>query len=319
MSTTVMSEPNPAPVDQDAARRRATSVKRAWLSALVIAIVALVVGGAVTFSWMINETHFDRPTPEFDTLVSQVEGLPGAVEVDEERWVEAPTFSDPTSWVSVTVDRAGLPGLLEAACSTDYPDVVTWSIRVRTPAEAEVSLHAARTAPNTAGDERCPDFGFDAVRLVEELDRVAPGLDIQPTIWDNGRFALVALEEEMPTGFTHLLPLIEHADDLLVAAGLDANAVVEINAANLGFVLEPGESDGYLALLTELADHSVSSYWTEGGGTPVDGIDKVQIVAPDQQHTAIEEIIRSSGLPVADLPVRFLEPSPGAVPRAVNS
>ena len=142
----------------------------------------------------------------------------------------------------------------------------------------------------------------------------APGLDIQPTIWDHGRFALVALEEEMPTGFTHLLPLIEHADDLLVVAGLDANEVVEINAANLGFVLEPGESDGYLALLTELAeDHSVSSYWTGGGGTPV------QIVAPDQQHTAIEEIIRSSGLPVADLPVRFLEPSPGAVARAVNS
>jgi hypothetical protein len=33
----------------------------------------------------------------------------------------------------------------------------------------------------------------------------------------------------------------------------------------------------------------------------------VQIVAPDDQHAAIEEIIRSSRLHIADLPVRFLE------------
>ena len=146
------------------------------------------------------------------------------------------------------------------------------------------------------------------MRLVEELDRVAPGLAVQPTIWENGRLALVALEEEMPTGFTHLLPLIEHADDLLVAAGLDANGVVEVNAANLGLVLEPGESEAYLALLTELAEgRAVSSYWADDAGTQADGIDKVQIVAPDEQHAAIEEIIRSSGLHIADLPVRFLE------------
>ena len=65
---------------------------------------------------------------------------------------------------------------------------------------------------------------------------------------------------------------------------------------------------GYLALLTELAeDRAVSSFWADGGGAQADGIEKVQIVAPDEQHAAIEEIIRSSGLHIADLPVRFLE------------
>jgi hypothetical protein len=258
---------------------------------------------------MVNETHFERPSPEFDEFETRLENLPYVDNIEKERWVEAPTFSDPTSWVSVTVDTAGLAGLLEAACSSAYPDAVMWSIRVRTPAEGEVSLYAATPAPISAGgDARCPDFGFDAVRLVEELDRVAPGLALQPSIWEKGRFALVALEEEIPAGFTHLLPLIEHADDLLDAAGLEANEIVEINAANLGMVLEPGESDGYLAMLTELAEgHAVSSYWADGGGTPTDGIDKVQVVAPDEQHTAIEKVIRSSGLHIAELPLRFLE------------
>ena len=82
----------------------------------------------------------------------------------------------------------------------------------------------------------------------------------------------------------------------------------KINSANLGFVLEPGERDAYLALLTELAEHrAVRSYWADGGGTPIDGVEKVQIVAPDEQHAAIEEVIRSSGLHIADLPVRFIE------------
>jgi len=308
MSTTLTAEPNPAPEGQHADRPRRKIVKRVCLSVLVLAIIGVVTGALVLLSWMVNETHFDRPSQEFDELETQLENLPGVDSVDKERWVEAPTFSDPTSWMSVTVDEAGLPGLLQAACSTGYPDGVTWSIRVRTPSAAEVSLYAAPTAPSTAGgDARCPDFGFDAVRLVDELDRVAPGLAVQPSIWENGRLELVALEE-LPAGFTHLLPLIRHADDLLGAAGLDANAVVEINSANLGLTLEPGESDAYLTLLTELAaSHAVSSYWADGGGTPMDGIEKVQIVAPDEQHAAIEELIRSSALHIADLPVRFLE------------
>jgi len=310
MSTTVTAEPDPAPEVADADRPgRARFVKRVWLSVLVLGIVGFAFGGLVIFGWTVNETHFDRPSQELDELEAQLENLPGVDRVEKERWVEAPTFSNPTSWVSVTVDEAGLPGLLEAACSTEYPDAVTWSIRVRTPAAAEVLLYAAPTATDAArGDGRCPDFGFDAVGLVEEIDSAAPGLTVQPTIWEHGRLTLIALEEGSKSGFTSLLPLIEHADDLLDAAGLGANGIVEINAGNLGLVLKPGESDDYLALLTELGENrAVSSYWADSGGTPVDGIDRVQIIAPVEEHAAIEELVRSSGLHIADLPLRFLE------------
>ncbi|MDY0908810.1 hypothetical protein [Microbacterium sp. CFBP9034] len=308
MSTTLTTGANPAP-DQDPDRPRSKTARRVWLSVLVLAIIGFLLGALVLFAWMVNETHFDRPSQEFDEFEAEVASLPGVESVEKERWVEAPTFWSPTSWIFVTVDEAGLPGLLDAGCSPSYADPVTWSIRVRTQSAAEVSLHAGPTAPAAAGaQEQCPDFGFDAVRLVDELDIVAPGLALQPSVWDNGRFALVALEDEVQAGFTHLLPLIAHADDLLVAAGLDSKKELEINAANLGLVLEPGESDEYLALLTELAeDHAVSSYWADGGGTPIDGVEKVQIVAPDQQREAIEEAIRSSGLHIADRPVRFLE------------
>jgi len=307
MSMTLTSGRNPPRKPDDSDRRRTRIVKRASLAVVALGIVGFAAGALVIFGWMVGETHFDRPSPQFDDYGSQLEKLPGVDAVAKERWVEAPTFSNPTSWMSVIVDEAGLPGLLDAACSTDYPDAVTWSIQVRTAARAGVWLSAVPAAPDSAGgDAQCPDFGFDAVRLVEELTRVAPGLAIQP-ISDDGRLTLVALEE-MPTGLSHLLPLVEHADELLAAAGFDADDVVEINAAKLGFILEPGESDEYLALLTELAeDGAVSSYWADGGGTPVDGIDKVQIVAPDEQHAAIEKIIRSSGLHIADLPLRFIE------------
>ncbi|WP_127472973.1 hypothetical protein [Microbacterium sulfonylureivorans] len=308
MSTTLSPETNPAPAGQDAARRRTTTRRRVWLAVLVLAIVGVVTGALVILGWMVDETHFDRPSADFDELEAQLESLPGVSGVDKERWVEAPTFSNPTSWVSVAVDQAGVPGLLEAACSSDYPDAVTWSIRVRTPGAAEVSLHAAPTAADTdADDARCLDFGFDAVRLIDELDRVAPGLAVQPTIWNDDVLSLVALEEEKPAGFTHLLPLVEHADDLLVAAGLDADGAVEINSANLGVVFESRDGGRYLALLTDLAESRAVSFWADGGGTPIDGIDKVQIVAPVEQRAAIEETIRSSGLEIADLPVRFLE------------
>ena len=308
MSTTLTQGPNPVP-EGDADRSRKKIVTRVSLSILVLALAGLVFGVIVMFGWMIDETHFDRPTAEFDEFEEHVEALPGVHSVEKERWVEAPTFSNPTSWMSVTVDDAGLPGLLGAACWTDYPDAITWSIHVRTSAHTEVSLHAEPTAPDSAGgDADCPDFGLDATRLVEELDRVAPGVAIQPSIWEEGKLALVVLEEEMPEGFAPLLPLIERADDLVAAAGLPETDVVEINSTNLGFILEPGESDRYLKLLTELAeDHSVRSYWADGGGTPIDGVEKVQIVAPDEQHAAIRELIRSSQLHIADLPVRFLE------------
>lgn len=283
--------------------------KRIGISAAIVAIIGVVIGGLIVFSAMVNETHFDRPSAEFDAFAAQVESLPGVDRVDTERWVEAPTFADPTSWIFVTTDQAGLPGVLAAACSTDYPDAITWSIDVRTPSAAEVALHAAPAGWSGAGaDARCPSFGFDAVALVAELDRVAPGLEVQPSVWDDGTLAFVAPEEQMPSGFDHLLPLVEHSDALVAASGMGEGALVEINSSNLGFLLPPGESAAYLGLLTELAEqHAVTSYWADGGGTPIDGVEKVQIVAPGSEHAAIERAIRSSSVHVADLPVRFIE------------
>lgn len=274
-----------------------------WTSALALAVLAIGTGAVVIFGWMVDETHFDRPSAQFDELETQLARLPAVEGVVKERWVEAPTFSGPTSWISVEVDEAGFADVLDLACSTTYPDPVAWSIRVRTPSATEVSLHASPTRT----DAQCPAFGFDAPRLVDELDRVAPGLAVQPAIWDNGEFALVALEDDMSEGFTHLLPVAERADELLDAAGLDGDQVVEINSANLGVVIEPGQGDAYVAMLTELAeDQGVTSFWADSGAQ-ADGVDKVQVVAPDGERAAIERIIRASGLPVADLPVRFIE------------
>jgi hypothetical protein len=104
-----------------------------------------------------------------------------------------------------------------------------------------------------------------------------------------------------------LLPLVAHGDDLRDAAGLDSNRSVEINAGDLGLIIEPDEHDRYLALLTALAEkHGVTSYWADGGGTPTDGVLKVQIVAPERAHAAITADLRASGLHVADFPVRFI-------------
>jgi len=305
MSTTLTANTDPAGEEQHQDRRRTRIAKRVWISVLVLAIVGVGIGALMLLAWMVDETHFDRPSQEFDDFERQVASLPGVDGVDKERWVEAPTFSHPTSWMSVSLDEAGLPGLLEAACSTDYPDPVTWSMLVRTPAGADVSLHAGATDPSAADSgTQCPDFGFDAVALVHELDRVATGLAVQPVIWDNGRFALVALDG----GFVQVLPLVEHADELLAAAGLDTDNAVEISSPNLGVVLEPGESEEYLALLTELTElHSVRSFWADPDGSQADGIEKVQIVAPEDEHAAIEDRIRASGLHIADLPVRFIE------------
>ncbi|MFG6502208.1 hypothetical protein [Microbacterium sp. P05] len=279
------------------------------LGSLILVVIGGVSGALLVFGWMIDETHFDRPSAEFDILETEIKSLTGVGNVDKERWVEAPAFSRPTSWMSVTVTEAGAPALLEAACSTAYRDPVSWSVHIETSMGAEVSVHADPTDPNASEREgRCPDFGFDAVRLAAALDRVAPGLSVQPAKWENDRFALVVLDEVMPAGFTEVLPLVEHAGDLIVAAGLPSDTDVEINTMNLGFVLQSDESDRYVALLTELAErHEVSSYWADSGGTPIDGIEKVQVVAPPGHEEAIEDLIRSSRLHIADLPVRFIE------------
>lgn len=288
--------------------------RRVRMSVVIAAVFALATGALLLAAWSLDDTHFDRPSTEFDELGAELESLPGVEAVEMERWVEAPTFSDPTSWMFVTVSEAGLPGLLEAACTSGYPDEITWHIRVRTPAASDVALNASPSDPvPTASAPSCPGFGFDAVRLTKELDRVAPGLAVQPSIWDKGVLAFLAMDDldqpdaGTPTGFADTLPLVEHADALLTAAGRDADEVVEVNSPDLSLMIEPGESDAYLALLTDLVHLGATAFWADGEGTPIDGVEKVQIVAPDGRHAAIEDAIESSGLHIADLEVRFIE------------
>lgn len=280
--------------------------RRAALAALVVAIIGVIGGALVIFGWMVNETRFDRPSPELEEFATEIDRLPGVGSVDTERWVEAPTFSNPTTTVTVAVDRAGLPALLDAACATDYPDAVTWAVRVVTPSSTEVSLHAS-SPPASAAASRCLDFGFDAAGLIDELDRVSPGLVLQPSIFEPGRLTMVEVEE-VRAGFRHLLPLVEHAPNLLAAAGLAPEDDVEINAATLGVRLSRDEAAEYLALLRELADdRGVSSFWASDATQQTDGVARLQLVAPEPQQTAIERAVASSGLPVAAYPIRFIE------------
>jgi hypothetical protein len=163
-----------------------------------------------------------------------------------------------------------------------------------------VSLHSR------VDDTRCPEFGFDAAGVVREVGESLPGLDLQAAIWDNGTFALAVFEHD--TGSLEaLLPLVDHADDVRDAAGLDPRQDVEINSVTLGLVIPADEHEAYLALLTALvAEHGVASYWADGGGVPVDGVESVQIAACSLSGAAIEHRIRASGLHIAESPVRFV-------------
>lgn len=281
-------------------------MNRVWLAITALVVAGLALGTIAVFSWTIDETRFDRPDAGFDRFTAEIESLPGVSVDTKERWVEAPTFVNPTSWITLTVDQANLPGLLDTACASEYTDPVTWSLRVQTNAGDVVSLHTDSATMGRAGESRCLDVGFDALALVDAVDRVEPGVDLQAAIWDDGRFALVALEEDA-RGLPAQLPLVAHADELQSAAGIDPNRPVEINSASLILIVEQGEHARYLTLLSDLAEeHGVTSFWADGGGTPIDGIEKVQIVAPDANHAAIEDAIRASGLHIADLPVRFI-------------
>lgn len=302
MSTTMTPETGEAP---GPGARRTEARRRAGLIALVAVIVLTFCGGLVLFGWMVDETHFARPSDEFDTFAAEVDELPGVTAVEHERWVEAPDFWSPTSWISVTVDEEGLPGVLDAACAGSYAEPVSWGITVMTLSAAEVTLP---TAPVAADTSACPDLGFDAVPLIAELDRVAPGIDVQASIWTPGRFGLVTLEYEASRSYLHLLPLVEHSNELLDAAGLEADDAMVVNAPHLGALIHPDESDAYFQMLTELAAHGVTSYWGDSGDIASDEIELVQVVAPESQHAAIEEVIRTSGLRLAGAPVRFLEP-----------
>lgn len=279
-----------------------------WLAALVVALGVVALAAGTLVSWTVSETHFDRPTAEFTAFAEQVEELPGVSEVHGERWVEAPLFVDPISWLGLTVDQEHLPGLLDTVCSSEYPEAVSWSISVSTEAGGQASLHSNTDSSGRALSEgTCPNFGFDAVPLVDELDAVAPGLAVQPAIWDNGRFALVSIADGS-AGYLHLLPLVENAEALLAAAGLDPDREVEINSTTLGATIPPGEQDAYVALLTELAqEHEATDFWADDGGSMIDGDARVQITAPAAQQAGIKSKVRASGLHIAGFPVEFHE------------
>ncbi|NQX05329.1 hypothetical protein HQQ82_12495 [Rathayibacter sp. VKM Ac-2856] len=284
--------------------------KRWWLSLAAVAATGLAVGGATLFSWTISETQFDRPDPRFDRLTAQVADLPGVTAPESSRWVEAPVFADPTSWIGVDVDPAGLAALLDTACSTDYGDPVSWSVRVQTDAGTTLAVNSP--ADERPAGARCPDFGVDPAGLLAPLDSTVRGLELQAAVWPDsgggGHLALTALED--PADIADLLPLVARAEDLRAAAGVAAGSPVEISGVDLSVLVLPGEQERYAELLTELvARHGVTGYFAGAPGTQIDGVDKVQLVAPESEHAAIEELIGRSGLHVAELPVRFLPES----------
>jgi hypothetical protein len=263
----------------------------------------------VMLGWMVGETHFARPDEGFDRLAAEVEGIPGVTVDDRERWVEAPGFSDPSSWMALDVDAAALPELLATACATAYADPVSWSFRIRADAGTVVVVHGDQQADGRGGS-RCPDPGFDVAGLVARIGGIVPGMEVQPTVGADGGFGLVA-REDGSAGVASLLPLVAHADELRDAAGLDPGRSVEVQGGLLGVTVAAGEQDLYVALLADLVDeHGVTSFWADDGSAAVDGVAVVQVVAPQEERAAVEDRIRASGLRIAGSAVRFLPPEP---------
>lgn len=284
------------------APRRVSRVKIFGISVLVIAAVGLSTGFLLIFSWMADETRFDRPSAEFDRLEAEIMALPGVVAVDKERWVEAPVFSSPSSALRVTLDRAALPSLLDLACSSDYPDPVDWGLTVRTPARGDVSVFAE---PAASG---CPDFRLDVLSTVDTVNRLAPGLSIQAAVWENGRLSISNLLDGRDDIST-MIPLVAAADELRRAAGVDADSEIEISGPRLTAAPAPGESAAYAALLRTLVDaYGVTDFWDgAGGGTPTDGVAQTQILGDPASAGTVEAAIRSSDLRLADAPLVFRE------------
>lgn len=293
MSTTQATPPETA---------RTRMRRRVWGGVTALVAVGVVGFGVVMFGWMIDETRFDRPDAEFDELTASLDALPGTTVNGSQRWVEAPVFLRPYAWLSLRVEEAHFPALLDTACATAYPDGVMWSLQVRTDQASLVSLHADST-----GDSRCPDFGFDARGVIDRLDAVAPALSLQAAVWDNGIFAISAVDEV--SEIADLLPVVASTEDLSVAAGFGADAPVEVNSAHLSVSVEAGHGTAYVDLLDRLVDeYAVQDFWVGDAASMADGVARTQIIAPDAHHAAIEEAVRTSGLPFADHPVRFLEP-----------
>ncbi|UKF32493.1 hypothetical protein [Clavibacter phaseoli] len=284
-----------------------------WMRTTVLGLlgVGVLSGALIIVGWSIDETHFERRDVGFDHLTTRVAALPGVEVRDSERWVEAPTFSDAMSRIDLDVDPAGLSELLDATCTTEYQGTVSWSVRIATDEGASVSAHTAGTLPSrTASSPTCIDFGFDIERLTDAIGETVPGMDIQPMIGDRGQFTLVQTEEE-PDGLLSLLPLVTHADDLREAAGLPDDVPVEINGAALGVTADPGDHDRYAILLCDLVkEHDVTAFWADDGVSRIDGVATVQIVAPEQEQTAVRERISASALPLNGWEVQFLLPEP---------
>ncbi len=271
---------------------------RISIAAAAAATVLLSVGAVVVFAWTVDETHFDRPDPDFSALAAELATVDGVINVQHERWVEAPTFSDPSAAIHVTLTDAALPIVQNIACARDYSDAVSWAFEVVTPANTRVAMFAD-AAPG------CPDVGFEAASVVTEIDRLVPGEKVQAAMWEGTRFSVSALED-ITAGMSASLALVENADALRASAGVDPDTVVEVGSSLLGVEIGPGEAAGYHALLSRLvAEYDVTGLFT-GGGTPIDGVEKVQVSAPATHHTDIVREIAASRLPIADLPVTFL-------------
>ncbi|BFM26066.1 hypothetical protein [Microbacterium sp. che218] len=266
--------------------------------AAATAAVAVLGGGVMMFGLMADEARFPRSDPAFDALGAHVASIPGVTDVQSERWVEAPLFVQPHASLSVTVSGDDLDEVWRLACSSEYPDAVSWGFDVVTVADTRVSFAGE-------ADGGCPDVGFDPAPVVTEIGRLAPGENVQAAIWDDARLGISTIDGRETAD--RLLPLVAGADALRTAAGVDPGTPVEVSGPQLGVVVGPGEAQRYHDLLTRLIDtYGATALHLGGGGTPIDGIEKVQLAAPAEHHAAIEREIAASGLPIADLAVAFL-------------
>ncbi|OUE07886.1 hypothetical protein CMsap09_02975 [Clavibacter michiganensis] len=275
-----------------------------WIrnSVIGLVVVALLGGALVLAGWTVSETHFARPDAGFDREVARLEALPGARVTSSERWVEAPTFSEPQARVDVEVAAADLPGVLAATCAAEYPGPVAWSLVVDAGASTTVIVNDDIPATGS----RCLDVGFDVAGIVEAAGALVPGVDLQPVLREDGSLALVAVDLE-GRDIAGSLPLVAHADDLRDAAGLDADRTVQIDTMALGIAIGPGEHDRWRALVDGLVtEDGVTQLSADDADSQTDGVAKVQVAVPAAAHDAVEARIRASGLPVADHPVRFL-------------
>ncbi|KZE42294.1 hypothetical protein [Microbacterium sp. T32] len=284
------------------APERVSRLRVLGIAVLVLAALGLSAGFLLIFSWSIDETHFDRPSAEFDAFADEVAAVPGVGVVEKERWVEAPAFWSPMTSLRVTVERSALPAVLDLACASGYPDPVDWGLTVRTPSRTEVSVFAEPVASG------CPDFRLDVVPTVDAVDRLAPGRIVQAAVWEDGRLAFSDLLDGR-SEMSSMVPFVAAADDLRRAAGVEADRDIEISGPRLTAVPAPGESAAYAAMLRTLIDeYGVTDFWDgAGGGTPIDGVARTQIMGDPATRESVEAAVRASGLRLADAPVVFRE------------